>query len=100
MTPTLNLDELHLEHGAHAKPDDGMCVMEAVAYIAGEPWSDTPECASPVIGAFLRSWNDSLDDDTRQSLKPYITRLVGSKSTDEVEDGGHTNGHERRHDAG
>lgn len=53
----LDLDTLQLAFGGH-DPGDDMCVMEAVAYLAGEPWSDRPECASPVIGAFLRSWND------------------------------------------
>ena len=83
---TLDLDTLTLAAGDH-DPDDGeMCVMEAVAFIAGEEWSDRPECASPVIGAFMRSWNDALDDDDRQDLKRYILRLVGSKGTPEQED--------------
>jgi hypothetical protein len=33
----------------------------------------------------LRSWNDALDDTTRQTLKPYIPRLVGSVGTVEQE---------------
>ncbi len=55
--------------------------MEAVAYVAGEPWSDQPRCASTVITSFLISWNDSLDDSDRQMLKPYIPRLVGTRTT-------------------
>ncbi len=82
---TLDLDTLVLQTGKH-NPNGVFCVMEAVAYIAGEPWSDAPECASPVLGAFLRSWNDTLDGDTRQELKRYIQRLVGSKGTAEQED--------------
>ena len=50
-----------LRYGAHKKNDNAnWCAMEAVAYIAGEPWSDSPQCASPVIAAFMRAWNDSL----------------------------------------
>src|SRR5690349_9187676 len=60
--------------------------MEAVAYVAGGPWSDHPECASPVIGAFLRSWNDSLGDEDRQMLKPLIPRLVGTKASAKIEE--------------
>lgn len=82
---TLDLDTLTLAAGDH-NPGDEMCVMEAVAFIAGEEWSDRPECASPVIGAFMRTWNDALDDDHRQDLKRYIPRLVGSKGTAEQED--------------
>ena len=39
-----------LSSGGHGGIDEGMCVMEAVAYVAGEPWSDAPACACPVIG--------------------------------------------------
>jgi len=86
MTTTFDLDALVLAEGAHDNPDDGMCVMEAVAYIAGEPFSDHPACASTVVGAFLRAWNDALPDSDRQQLKRYISRLVGSKGTADQED--------------
>jgi hypothetical protein len=79
------LKTVTLDAGGH-KPDGEFCVMEAVAYVAGEPWSDKPECASPVLGAFLRSWNDTLDDDTRQLLKPYIPKLVGTRGTEVQEE--------------
>ena len=63
--------------GSHS-PDGQMCVMELSAYIAHEPWSDHPECVSPVLGAFLRAWNDALDDETRQKLKPYARKVIGT----------------------
>src|SRR5262245_35911141 len=63
--------------GSHS-PDGQMCVMELAAYIAHEPWSDHPECVSPVLGAFLRAWNDALDDGTRQKLKPYARKAIGT----------------------
>jgi hypothetical protein len=76
-----------LDRGAHDRFSRGACVMEAVAYVAGERFSDSPECACPVIAAFLRSWNDSLDDEARNRLlKPLIPDLVGSKSTPAVEE--------------
>jgi hypothetical protein len=86
MTKVLDLDDLVLDRGSHDSPDEGMCVMEAVAVVAGETFSDHPACASPVIGAFLRSWNDSLNDTDRQQLKRYVTLLPGTASTPEVED--------------
>lgn len=49
---------LSLKSGSHKAPNNGLvdaCVMEAVAYVAGEKWSDHPGCACPVISAFLRS---------------------------------------------
>ena len=77
---TLDLATLMLAKGAH-HPDHTFCVMEAVAFIAGEPWTDTPECVSPTIGAFLRNWNDSVDDAFRQRLKPYIERVLDTRTT-------------------
>lgn len=75
-----------LASGGHDDMAEGMCVMEAVSYVAGEPWSNTPECACPVIGALLRPWNDSLPDDKRtELLRPLIARLVGSRATPAIE---------------
>jgi hypothetical protein len=82
----LDLENLVLKSGSHSSPAAGMCVMEAVAFVAGEPHSDHPECASAVIGAFMRTWNDDLDDEGRQRLKPYILKLVGTKASAEIED--------------
>jgi hypothetical protein len=81
------IQKLSLKPGAHS-PDSTFCVMECVAFVAGEPWSDHPECACPVIGAFLRSWNDSLPNDAERDrlLKPLIRDLVGSKRTKRVEE--------------
>jgi hypothetical protein len=79
------VEALRLAKGAHDSIARGAGVMEAVAYIAGEPFSDHPQCASPVVSAFLRAWNDRLDDETRQRLKPYVVRLVGTAGSDEDE---------------
>ena len=56
------LDKLVLDSGGHDSWEKGACVMEAVAYVAGEPFSDHPACASQVITDFLISWNDALPD--------------------------------------
>ena len=69
--------------------DRDLCIMEAVAYMAGEPWSDTPACASPVIAAFLRSWNDALSDEDRDRHLPadkWVPRLVGSRGDNATEE--------------
>ena len=74
-----------LYKGAH-DPNGEMCVMEAVAYIAREKWSDHPACVSPVIAAFARNWNDSLPDDLRDEyLKPLISKFVGTIGSDALE---------------
>ena len=70
-----------LDHGAHNNLRDGMCAMEAAAYVADEPWSDHPKCVCPVIGAFMRSWNDVLPDAERTALLlPLIPKIIGTRS--------------------
>src|SRR6185503_7783981 len=78
---TLNLETLTLAKGNHEDRSNGLCVMEAVAWAAGERHSDHPVCVSPVIASFLRRWNDDLDDEGRQILKPYIPRVIGTVGT-------------------
>jgi hypothetical protein len=77
-----------LDTGAHDPTDGKMCVMEAVAYVAGEPWSDHPQCVSPVIAKFLRTWNDDLSDaETRtRLLAPLIPDVIGTRTTDADEE--------------
>jgi hypothetical protein len=76
-----------LARGSH-DPGAEMCVMEAVAFVAGETWSDAPQCACPVITAFLVSWNDSLPSDAERDLllKDLIPEIVGTRLTPEVEE--------------
>ena len=84
MIRPLDLEALKLLTGAHSSPDEGMCVMEAVAFVAGESHSDHPKCACETIGDFMRSWNDSGDDAIRERMKSYIPRLVGTNRGPEV----------------
>lgn len=75
-----------LDKGAH-EADGVACAMEAVAYVAGEPWSDHPACACPILGAFMRAWNDGLPDNERDTLlRPLVPLLVGTKASKETED--------------
>lgn len=78
----------NLKSGNHEPNDIDMCTMEAVAYVAGEPWSDAPQCACPVITKFIVSWNDSLlsDADRNRLLKDLIPKIVGTRSSKEIED--------------
>jgi hypothetical protein len=82
------LAALSLSAGSHEEFEAGVCAMEAVAYIAGEPHSDAPACACPVITAFMIGWNDGLpsDDERNRLLKPFLPRIVGTRSTPDVEE--------------
>jgi hypothetical protein len=81
----LNLRTLKLSSGSHESPRDGACVMELASYLAHQPWSDSPKCVSPVLGAFLRSWNDALNDHDRQMLKPYARKVLKTAGSHEVD---------------
>src|SRR5688572_28488521 len=81
-------NDFQLDRGEH-EPNQlqRWCLLEAVAWVAGESWSDDPTCVDPVLAAFGRSWNDGLpDDDRTRLLAPFIRRLVGTRSTPDVLD--------------
>ncbi len=78
------LGPLTLLRGAHAR-GQGMCAMEAAAYLAGEPHSDHPACVSPVLASFLRRLNDLFPDAARQALKPWIPRVLHTRGTETAE---------------
>ena len=80
MTDVTFLGPLTLEKGAHDR-GKGMCAMEAAAYLAGEKHSDHPECVSPVIAEFMRSWNDGLPDAQRHILKSWIPKVLHTRTS-------------------
>lgn len=74
-----------LKAGSH-EPNGEACIMEVAAFVAGEPWSDHPECVCPVLGAFLRTWGDALPDDDRDRLlRPLIPQLLNTKGSAPLE---------------
>lgn len=79
------LESLTLACGQHKSRKSGACVMEAVAYVAGEPHTDHPACASRVITRFAVSLNDRWSDARRQALKPYVLRIAGTAADEATE---------------
>ena len=78
MSP-VSYQTIKLSKGKHSGPEDGACVMELASMLAGEPFTDHPVSVCPVIGSFLRAYNDSIDDGRRQALYAYASRVVGSR---------------------
>ncbi len=76
---------VNLARGRHQSPDDGACVMELASMLADEPFTDAPATASPIVGAFLRTYNDSVDDGRRQDLYAYAADVVGTRGPKEAE---------------
>jgi hypothetical protein len=60
--------------------------MELASMLAEEPFSDRSETVSPVIGAFLRTYNDGVGDERRQDLYPLASLIVGTASSRAVEE--------------
>src|SRR5215218_6456225 len=69
--PTLSAGSHDAEHGE-------ACVMEYVSLLAGEEWSDRPECTHPMLAHEARTTNDLLRDSDRMRLVPLIGRLFGT----------------------
>ncbi len=67
-----------LTAGAHEADSGEACVMEYVSVLAGEPWSDRPECTHPILAHEARTANDLLDDADRPRLVPLVGRLFGT----------------------
>ena len=74
----------HLAAGAHRSPRRGACFMEFASYLAGERWSDHPECTDPVLAALARGVNDGLSDARRDELVVHIPRVIGLRGDDAV----------------
>jgi hypothetical protein len=72
---------IKLSKGKHSSPEDGACVMELASMLSGEPFTDHPASVCPVIGSFLRSYNDAIDDRRRQALYEYASRVVNSRAS-------------------
>jgi hypothetical protein len=85
MSP-VSYQTIKLSKGKHVSPEDGACVMELASMLAGEPFTDHPASVCPVIGSFLRSYNDSIDEHRRQSLYEYASKVVGSRGGQRVQE--------------
>jgi hypothetical protein len=59
--------------------------MELASMLAHEPFSDRADSISATIGAFLRTYNDGLDDVRRQDLYPVAAAVVGTAARRAVE---------------
>jgi hypothetical protein len=59
--------------------------MELASRLAREPFSDRAGSISSTIGAFMRTYNDGLDDVRRQDLYPVAAAMVGTAAGRAVE---------------
>jgi hypothetical protein len=83
--PPVSYQTIKLSRGKHSSPEHGACVMELASMLAGEPFTDRPRSVSRPIAAFLRGYNDLLDDRRRQDLYAYASRAVGTAASPSIE---------------
>jgi len=81
---SLGFQTVRLGAGAHSSPEQGACVMELASMLAGERFSDRPRTVCPVIGGFLRSYNDRLPECELDQLYALAPLVLGSASTRSV----------------
>lgn len=67
-----------LSRGAHTAHEGKACIMEYVALLAGEAWTDTPTCTYRPLARAAQYVNDMLRDQDRHLLVPLIGRLFGT----------------------
>jgi hypothetical protein len=80
------LNKLTIASGAHISRDEDLCGLELVAWLAGEPHSDHPECACPVIAAMVRRLNDRIPDDATRTrvLRPLLPLALNTAAGPKV----------------
>lgn len=81
----LDISTLTLSVGSHVSRDKGVCLLEAVAWFAGETHSDHPACCCPVLAEYGRAINDNAPQLVRDRLRDLIPRLVGTRAGIELE---------------
>lgn len=76
-----NLRVFELSKGGHGSPQEGVCAMEAVAWLAGEAHTDQPKCTCRIVREMAVLLNDAASDEQRRRLVAYLPRIIGSRGT-------------------
>ena len=84
LSDEFDLETIRLTVGSHSSHHEGVCLLEAAAWMAGEEHSDHPACVSTVLGAFGRRLNDRLlrrtfsDVNFEPRLRALVPKLIGT----------------------
>src|SRR3954452_8908928 len=73
----------HLSRGSHMTYAMGTCVMELASVLAGEPFSDRPECIHPTLAKVARMVNAQAGDIERQRRVPELPQMMGGPQSGE-----------------
>jgi hypothetical protein len=75
-----------LSRGKHRNARKGACFMEFASFLAGERWSDHPDCTHPLLAALARDINDHIGDEARREIAPLAPRVIGLNLRDPIID--------------
>jgi hypothetical protein len=67
-----------LAPGRHRRKRNGVCLMEFTSVLAGERFSDHPQCTDPVLATVARTVNDYSTDRGRQQLAVLASELTAA----------------------
>ncbi|NEE04309.1 hypothetical protein [Phytoactinopolyspora halotolerans] len=71
-----------LSRGKHRRPRKGACFMEFASFLAGERWSDHPDCTHPLLASMARQVNDVVADSYRPRLAELVPAVIGVNGDD------------------
>ena len=76
------LTSMHPSRGRHSTVTAGVCLMELASVVAGEPFTDHPQCVHPALALAARVVNDQVGDTVRQSLVPLLPEMMSGPRRD------------------
>lgn len=71
-----------LSRGSHQNPEAGACVMEMVSFLAGESFSDNPNCVDPALRSLAICINDWVSDDNRNQISLLIPKFMNTRGVE------------------
>ncbi len=77
-----------LSRGKHRNSTKGACFMEYASFLAGERWSDHPECTHSLLAGVARGVNDYTSDAARSRLIGWIPSVIGLNGDEPAVDAG------------
>lgn len=72
-----------LARGRHRSPRHGACFMELASHLAGERWSDAPNCTHWALAQLARVVNDLTSGEGRPLLAPMVPLVIGQNRFDD-----------------
>lgn len=73
-----------LSAGPHLPSSGKACIMEYVSVLTGDKWTDLPQSTAMAVAKAAQGVNDTLQDDERHLILPFIHRLTAASDMNEA----------------